>query len=135
MNADMLPRWIGSVTLAVVLTLAAGCSSENPIGTVAGKISFNGKPVVAGNVNFRSAKGVGAQAEIEDGTYRVDGSLPVGEYSVFVNPPLPEPQPPGKPAAAPMAFEVPQKFQDAGTSDLKVTVKGGKNDIPVDING
>ncbi len=125
---------LGSVWLLVAAVMLCGCGgSGKPEGSVAGKVTYNGNPVTSGTVNFLSTAGVGAQAPINNGTYQVNGPLATGEYSVYVAPPLPTPQPPGTKPAPPPKFEVPAKYRDAKQSGLKVTVKAGRNDLPVEI--
>lgn len=123
----------GLAWLALAIVVASGCGAGKPEGSVSGKVTYNGNPVAAGSVNFLSTAGVGAQAPISNGTYSVNGPLATGEYSVYVAPPLPTPQPPGTKPAPPPKFDVPAKFQDAKTSGLKLTVKTGKNDLPIEI--
>ncbi len=124
--------WVCLCVTALVLT-GCGGGGGKPTGSVAGKVTYNGNPVAAGNVNLLSTAGVGAQAAISNGAYKIDSPLPAGEYSVYVSAPLPTPQPPGKPAAPVAKFEVPQKYQDAKQSGLKLTIKPGRNDLPIDI--
>lgn len=119
--------------LVMAIVVAGGCGSGKPEGSVSGKVTYQGNPVATGSVNFLSTAGVGAQAAISNGTYSVNGPLATGEYSVYVAAPLPTPQPPGAKPTPPPKFEVPPKFQDAKTSGLKVTVKTGKNDLPIEI--
>ncbi|MDB5339948.1 MAG: hypothetical protein JWN70_5567 [Planctomycetaceae bacterium] len=124
----------GGVWLLLAGMLLSGCGgSGKPEGSVAGKVTYNGNPVTSGTVNFLSTAGVGAQAKINNGAYQVNGPLATGEYSVYVAPPLPTPQPPGTKPVPPPKFEVPAKYQDAKQSGLKVTVKAGRNDLPVTI--
>jgi len=120
-------------SLVLAIVVASGCSGGKPEGSVSGKVTYQGNPVAGGSVNFLSTAGVGAQAPISNGTYSVNGPLATGEYAVYVAPPLPTPQPPGTKPAPPPKFEVPTKFQDAKTSGLKVSVKPGKNDLPIEI--
>lgn len=117
----------------VAVLLAAGCGSEKPTGTLTGTVSCNGSTVHSGNVNLISTAGDGAMAKIaENGTFKVDGPLPAGEYRVYLSAPVPEPLPPGqKPPKVPK-FEVPPKFTDVATTKMTVTVKPGPNDVPLE---
>lgn len=124
----------GGVWLLLAGVMLSGCGgSGKPEGSVSGKVTYNGNPVTSGTVNFLSPAGVGAQATINNGAYQVNGPLATGEYSVYVAPPLPMPQPPGTKLAPPPKFDVPAKYQDVKLSGLKVTVKVGRNDLPVAI--
>lgn len=126
-------RFAGICLLLTSLLLGGCGGSGKPEGSVAGKVTYNGNPVTSGTVNFLSTAGVGADAQIKNGAYQVNGPLAAGEYSVYLAPPLPTPQPPGTKVAPPPQFEVPAKYQDAKQSGLKVVVKAGKNDLPVEI--
>jgi hypothetical protein len=70
------------VGLAVCFALA-GCS--RPIGTVAGKVSYKGKPLKGGSVSLLSTEGEPSYAgEIgEDGTYTIQNARG-GNYKVCV---------------------------------------------------
>ena len=126
----------GLISFALALA-AAGCGGDKPAGTVAGTVAYNGSPVTAGSVNFLSKAGTGvaATAKIdESGAYKVDGPLEAGDYAVYVAPPPPEQLPPGTKPPPPRKFDVPPKFRDPGTSGVVVTVKSGKNDLPVELS-
>ena len=129
---DFVRHMTAFLLLSMVVT-AVGCSNEKPTGTLSGAVTYNGSPVNAGAINFISADGAGAESPIEGGEYAVEGALPVGQYSVFLSPPRPQPQPPGKPPIPAAKFDVPAKFHSSASSGLKVTVEAGKNDLPVEI--
>jgi hypothetical protein len=128
-------RSLVAALLPVVAIVSSGCdASKPPAGTVAGTVSYNGSAVIAGTVNFISPTGSAAQGNIdESGTYKVDSPLQAGEYKVYVSPPLPTPGPPGKRAAAPPKFVVPQKYRDPATTPAKAVVKAGTNEIPIEL--
>lgn len=133
MTAFNPARLAGGFVLVFAL-LGTGCGKgEKPTGTVAGKVSYKGSPLAAGNINFISATGSAGMAKIDAaGRYKVDGELEAGEYKVFATPPLPEPQPPGTKVAGPPKFDLPPKYRDPQSSGVVVTVKAGENDIPVE---
>jgi hypothetical protein len=137
--------------LAVVLPAAvAGCGPKT--GTVAGKVSVDGRPINAGIVSFLGAEVEPGARNSSTGTIHADGSylahgVPVGPIKVCIIPdimsgimsggrarrrPLP---PPGMPAAllAPTAapVQIPPKYTKFDTSGLTLTVQGGRN--PFDI--
>lgn len=126
-------RTAGGLVLAAVVLAATGCGGGQTTGSVSGTVTYNGKPVTSGDVNFISSTGTAALAKLDEtGGYKID-ALQAGEYKVYVTPPLPEPQAPGAKAGPPRKFEVPPKFRDATTSGVKVTVKGGSNDLPISL--
>jgi hypothetical protein len=56
---------------AVVLALAAGCSSEPPMAQISGTVTFKGQPVPAGWISFTpdATKGSVRVCQIKDGVY------------------------------------------------------------------
>jgi hypothetical protein len=82
--------------LAVLLTLAAGCSSAPAPpkrGQIHGKITLNGRPVVKANVRFIAleANGINVLAAVHDGVYEVPegAGLVKGKYRVEFSIPKP----------------------------------------------
>ncbi len=73
------------VTLFGCVALLAGCTPENPVGTVKGTASLKGKPYNAAAVMFISLeKGVGSGGDLQsDGSYSLTEPLPVGQYTVY----------------------------------------------------
>ena len=134
MTAFAPARFTGGLVLVFAALGASGCGSgEKPTGTVAGKVTYKGSPVTAGNVNLLSKTGAAAIAKIDaTGGFKVDGPIEAGEYKVYATPPLPEPQPPGTKQTGPPKFDLPTKFRDPTSSGVVVTVKAGANDIPVE---
>jgi hemoglobin len=116
---------------------------DKPAGAavVAGKVTYNGKPLPGGFVLFQSADGKTARAEIkEDGTYRADALAP-GDYKVGVDTESLKPKgPPDDKAKPPDAkgglkyLPVPAKYRDPTTSGLTLTVNKGEqtHDIALD---
>jgi hypothetical protein len=131
--------------LAAVMVAAAGCGPHIPplpaTEPVHGNVTLDGQPVTNGFVRFLPETGSGGRfAEgmiTEDGSYTVAafkgkaGTLP-GEYKVYFS---------GQPQAAEEDHDeapppdVPKKYLRPETSDLKVTVSGGDNDIPLELHG
>lgn len=110
-----------------------GCAEEKPSGLVSGTVKYKGMPLRSGNINFLSTTGAAAIARINDsGDYTVEGSLPAGEYRVYVTPPVPEPGPPGK-VVLPKRFDLPSKFQDPATSGETVVIKEGVNNTALEL--
>ena len=92
----LLVRWQSLVCLAVVV-IAIGCWGAvdyGPTGTVAGRLTMDGKPLPAGhNVSFMDMeKGYLAFGQTDaEGNFKVDswneGNMPVGVYKVMIAPP------------------------------------------------
>jgi hypothetical protein len=127
-------------TAAVLLAAAlVGCSSEPPFGEVSGTVTFKGQPVTEGSITFINPnEGGTAGADIgKDGSFTVPGKVKVGEYIVFIEPPMhmvdtspgkTPPSPEYKPAP-----NIPVKYRQQGTTPFKETVKEGKNVFTFDM--
>jgi hypothetical protein len=128
------------VLAAMIAVTALGCGSSNPrTAIVRGKITYKGKPVPNGTVNFVPESGTAAQGEIQpDGSYKLttfrkdDGAV-VGKHSVFIVAMqdmanrLPEERTPLPPPIIPM------KYTSLATSDLKAEVQEKENTIDFDL--
>ncbi len=119
------------------LSTLVGCGGNNAdtkkMGTASGKISLNGKPLTDCRINFNSAKtGVGAGGDLkEDGSYTLEGSLPVGDYTLFITPP--SDFTPAKAQAKSGLTNVPAKYRGEATSGLTAEVKEGKSEYNFDL--
>lgn len=131
---------LGSVVLAVL----PGCGGGR--ASVAGKVTYKGKPLAMGTVYVASVDGVQWPASInEDGTYRIE-SLPAGPAKIGVTSPKPQvlserarratkqnaataPPPPdlGK------WVEIPETYADPTRSGLTVDLKSGPNTHDIEL--
>ncbi|AMV32492.1 hypothetical protein VN12_10230 [Pirellula sp. SH-Sr6A] len=115
---------------------AVGCSNPNPVGTVKGTATVKGKPYNKAAVMFVSLEtGHGASGDLDDqGNYQLSDPIPVGQYTVYFAPKSIAPE---DATAAPLPMHmdkaVPDKYWSESSSDIKVDVKEGSNDIPVEI--
>ena len=121
--------------LALVL---AGCggggSSAKPSGDVSGEVTFEGKPVQAGVVNFESAaSGAAAQAPIKDGSFNFANPVPVGQYKVTIAPPPEAPPVPGETRPPVNPKDIPAKYRTPAKSDLKAEVAAGQNKVKFEL--
>ncbi len=129
-------RTIGGLFL--LLLLSSGCSGT---ASPAGKVTYQGKPVVWGSITLQAADGSMHQVGLElDGRYQLEG-VPVGLAKVGVSSPDPTPSarvknstdprvgkgPPPPPRGAWLAL--PAKFADPGTSGVTLQVGSGPADI------
>jgi len=118
---------------AFLFVVGAGCGNRSSQleGRVTGKVTLADEPVTSGLVEFfSSATGTGAVAKIgSDGSYAIETPLRVGEYSVTVQGPIPEP---GQPAVPPT--KIPRKYWKANTSELTKSVVVGKNTIDLPLS-
>ncbi|MFN0196382.1 MAG: hypothetical protein ACKVT0_06535 [Planctomycetaceae bacterium] len=120
---------------ACLLALVAGCgdgSDAKPMGNVAGKITVAGKPLVEGRINFVSDKGAAAGGNIKpDGSYSLDGPLPVGVYTAFITFDIP-PSRLGTDAEK-ILKTVPEKYRGQATSGLTAVIKEGSTEYNFDL--
>lgn len=118
------PNRFGFFLLAAVLTVASGCSStEDPAVTVSGKVTFDGKPLPSGTINFVPADGQGASAgaQITEGTY--EANVTPGSKTVMI---VAQREIPGKASADPHAGPPMEQYLPAAyNSRTKLTA-----DIP-----
>src|SRR5438132_3725963 len=78
---------VRSALTITLLTPIVGCGGK---GDVSGQVTFKGKPLVFGTVQFEANDKTFKQGNINrDGTYSIDG-VPVGEAKVAVNSPNPK---------------------------------------------
>jgi len=72
-------------SLILLVVVISGCGSKKKLGSVKGKIEYNGKPVTGGKISFHSTSGA-EKAEIgilSDGTYSLT-NVPLGECKVVI---------------------------------------------------
>jgi len=125
-----------------VLALAAvGCGGR---GDVSGKVTYDGKTVVFGTVQFEGSDGMLRQGNIEpDGSYTVTG-VATGEAKVAVSSRNPKssdftpiqreggPPPPPRPEIQGW-FSIPEKYDTPFGSGLTYTIKRGENKIDIEL--
>jgi hypothetical protein len=136
----LLPTFLGAIGCCAVLL--AGCGSGNKLGTIPirGVITYNGKPLTKGIVNYLPAAGGGGRAAsgpiAPDGTFILtthtqhDGVIK-GQYQIVIysydeNPEEPktreEREAMGGKGAGKMKSLIPEKYTKAATSGLTDTV-------------
>jgi hypothetical protein len=130
------------------LFLLAGCTSQGPTLPTAveakGKVLLpDGRPLSGGRVtlNPQAATEVEAFGDVNpDGTFALttykpgDGAVP-GTYVVTVSP-FNYRSKTGNPTRIANAAQIPARYGDAATSDLKVTINsGGGNDLNLKLQG
>jgi hypothetical protein len=127
--------------LGFLALVAVGCQGK---GDVSVKVTYNGKPLVFGTVQFEGSDGGLRQGNIEaDGSYSVSG-VATGEAKVAVSsrnpkssdfqaiqregqkklPPLPD---------RPGWFQIPDKYEMTYKSGLAYPIKRGANTIDIEL--
>ena len=127
------------VVLLIVVAAFSGCSG-NMGAQVSGTVTLDDKPLTTGNVAFVPAGGTGtiSYGQVDAaGKYTINTAtaegLPPGNYSVTVISTEPLPATAGEVEITPKVL-TPAKYSDASTTDLKIEVKPGKNDIPLKLS-
>jgi hypothetical protein len=128
---------------AGLLPLAAvGCAGR---GNVSGKVTYQGRPLAWGTVQFEGSDHIVKQANINsDGTYTVPG-VATGDAKIAVSSVDPrssdfqpiqrEGQAPRKPRPEVKGwFEIPKKYETTFNSGLTYTVKRGNNEFDIKLD-
>jgi len=124
-----------SRTFAFLCLLAAiGCG--NPVATVTGKVTMDGKPLEFGDIGFHLESGtaVANTKIINGGTYSIgaDSKLPPGNYKavIIVN----ETSVSKGPGSVVMPKRIsPEKYGTKESTPLKVELKAGANTANFDL--
>lgn len=141
MSRFCLHCWI---TLGVCL-LVAGCGSAGDPCSVSGEVSFDGQPVVEGDLRFFPVDGTpgrGAGAKIQQGKYEIpaDSGLMAGSYRVSITAfratgrqiPNPE-QMPGEPATVDEVLPyIPETYNTRTTLKVRLTAGENRQDFPLE---
>lgn len=130
---------MGGLTTAILL-VTIGCGPSRPkTATVQGKVTYKGKPVHTGTINFVPANGTSATGQIAaDGSYRLktftdgDGAI-LGSHRVYIVA-MDEKNQVGLEAFSPLPPPiVPLKYTSLSTSDLTAEVKDEPNTFNFDL--
>jgi hypothetical protein len=129
----MLKRLLAIVLISAVV----GCSGS--AASVSGKVTLDGQPLTTGYVSFHpdGTGGAPANGQIDaQGRYSLstgsEAGLAPGAYTAVVVATKDPPQPYDKTGAENPPIPItPGKYGKVETSDLKVQVKPGKNDVPL----
>jgi hypothetical protein len=129
--------------LALTAAMFAGCGGEPadalPREAVSGRVTFEGKPLAAGLIQFQPAgqEATAGTAPVADGRYaiRKDGGLVPGKYRVAITTPVaeagPAPALPGDEKPPPRE-PIPARYNAKSTLAADVA-KGGPNTFDFDL--
>jgi hypothetical protein len=141
-------RVVGGAAVVGVAIIALAAMTGGRSATVTGRVTLQGRPVICGSIVLVATDGRSAAGRIEpDGSFTV-ANAPTGDVTVTVASPDPlvqhyasqikttrERVPVTQWAAMPVDrkqwFVLPKKYEDSRTSDLKLTIKGGRNECDV----
>lgn len=137
MNSPLISRcvnwevWFMAVTLS---SLALGCAPKDETTEITGHVSYKGKPVAGGVVNFYPQAGGRPIAGIIDDQGRFQTNLAGGDYAVSVQSStnLPEGFKEGDPLPPPDPNAVPIKYSLQKKSGLKASIS--QQPAPQEIN-
>jgi len=122
-----------AVLACLLLVMADGCDDGPSTYTVKGSVSYQGKPVTGGLINFKPARGQPLGGGIKaDGSYEFQ--LPAGEYLVRIDTPpeIPEGWKEGDPHPELGPREVPAKYARFRTSGLTAMVQPSGEPLQID---
>lgn len=125
--------------LAGLMSVAVGCDATPTGGTVAGKVSFEGKPIKQGTVLFMPRGGMTVTGALQpDGTFKLvtpkkDEHIPLMEYKVVI---ITDESNMAQMSEDPMALKgvkpaIPLEFSSDATTPLKYEVKEGANTFDI----
>ena len=130
---------LGMTALISAVTFLSGCGgggTTSPSGTVSGKVTFQGKPITEGEINFYSHKqGFGAKILLDSsGHFELPVPIEVGDYKVSVTPPpLPDPSVGSPPPPTRDYVNIPKKYRTDLLSGLTASIKQGGNELSFDL--
>lgn len=140
MKMNRLP-WQVIVPVTLLSVVLVGCGKSGTTGSVKGKVLLNDAPYADARVVFISPDtGQGGSADIQaDGTFLFAAPLPVGSYTVYLEPKpvTPESMDPTsggfESAGSAMDDAVPAKYWDEAASDISKEIVEGENDVTVQL--
>ncbi len=157
--SSKLLRRVGALAILLAACAMTGCSKT---AKVTGKVTFAGKPLLAGRVSFTGPGNVADTADIEDGVYTM-AKAPVGLCKIAVDTAFLKPPPGGQTPTGPanqpnlppegreklkdksndsadkfaeMAkkyTEIPIEYSVPDQSKITYTVKGGSQTFDIDL--
>lgn len=120
--------------LLLAVTGCGGAPAAKPSGKVEGIVTFEGKPVEAGNVSLELKEGGGgALVALGAGGKFTIPEVPVGNYLVSVTPVELTPDDVQDGKTAPPSDNIPEKYRSGQTSELTLEVKQGANTLNIDM--
>ncbi len=111
----------------------SGCAKPKPMGTVKGTVTLDDKPYADAAVVFLSlTSGQASSAGIRaGGAFQLPSPLPTDTYTVYLAPKVGAPTDEPKPVS--IDASVPDKYWSEASSDIKIDVREGENDVRVQL--
>lgn len=120
---------------AILFVITIGCGPKKEIGNVSGSVKLDGQPlneqakVVIHFQNETTGQGNGAFLN-PDGSFKVN-SLEVGNYMIAITADIVPAMEPDDPL--PVKTNIPERYSDCYTSDLKFNVLKGENTFDIEL--
>jgi len=111
----------------------SSCKPSTPMGTVKGTVTLDDKPYADAAVVFLSpTSGQASSADLQaGGMFQLPAPLPTDTYIVFLSPKVGNPTDEPKPVS--IDASVPDKYWNEASSDIKIEVKEGENNVQVQL--
>jgi hypothetical protein len=120
---------VALVSVAAGLLQLSGCDAR---GTVTGKVTLKGKPLLRGVVIFYDRDGEDYFGQVQrDGSYTV-ANIPCGPMKIAVH--TRGPTPPGPLIPPPGHVPIPKHYYDPWKSGLELDVRRGLQVFMIDLN-
>ena len=124
------------VLVSLVTVLFVGCGeTAGPTGSVKGKVTLDDAPYSgdASVVFMSTVTGQAGTGDIQsDGTFTLGAPLPVGSYVVFIGPKSAASEDGvEEPSEEKMDESLPEKYLNEASSDIKIDIVEGDNDVTV----
>jgi hypothetical protein len=120
----------------LLLIATVGCGGGEATGTVKGTVYLGEEPFGDASVVLVSPDtGQGGSADVNpDGTFSIELPIPVGTYTAYLTPKIDEAammekMQQGMATGMEMPKDFPAKYQNEASSDLKVQVEEGENEV------
>lgn len=128
------------VLVCASVSATSGCSGKNrelPGGEASGTVTFNGKPVREGLITFMNEEaGLGDETKLDgEGRYAFKKPIPTGDYKVTIMPPVEKVREEKGPEVGVLKKmpDIPERYHNTTTTELRATVKEGKNTLDFDM--
>ena len=124
--------WLVVVVASLLSVVFVGCGKSTPAGKVQGTVTLDDAPYADAAVMFLSLEtGQAGSADIQsDGTFQIEAPIPIGSYTVYLAPKATEDM--GEAPKPEIIDErVPDKYWNESSSDIKIEIVEGDNDVTV----
>ncbi len=133
MMKSPLFRIASSTVFLAIAVLLSGCSESSEGAKVRGQVTLDGSPLSSGVILFEdSVSGTGGSAIVENGIFAISTPMPVGKYTVALQPP--PPPAPHEDASKRTNVKLPRHLTQPATSGLEAELTPGENDLDFNVD-